>query len=285
VKWADRVVATSVDVPDNNYDNVLGVDEDKEKAFEDNHNKLIEYVNVGAGIGGGFSNTHELQVMKYHEAINAPDGELWKEEVAKEHKRMIDSGVFAPVKMSKVPKGVKLNDTTWAMKKKSSRTLHGRVNVRGFKQIDGQHYDSTSISVPVTNAMTIRIALTIMLMQGGIAHVVDVKGVFLYGKFEDGETIYIKILLGFEQFYPSNTVLLLKKMLYGLKQAAMAFYRKLLAAPKNIRLTRSTADPCLYYKWERGSLVIMISWIDDNMILGPEDLVMQVKADLMKQFK
>jgi hypothetical protein len=31
--------------------------------------------------------------------------------------------------------------------------------------------------------------------------------------------------------------------------------------------------------------VIMISWIDDNMILGPEDLVMQVKADLMKQFK
>jgi hypothetical protein len=38
-------------------------------------------------------------------------------------------------------------------------------------------------------------------------------------------------------------------------------------------------------QWERGSLVIMISWIDDNMILGPEDLVMQVKAILMKQFK
>jgi hypothetical protein len=69
--------------------------------------------------------------MKYH-------GELW-EEVAKEHKRMFDSGVFEPVKMSKVPKGVKLIDTTWAMKKKSSGTLRGRVNVRGFKQIDGQH--------------------------------------------------------------------------------------------------------------------------------------------------
>jgi hypothetical protein len=32
--------------------------------------------------------------MKYHEVINGPNGELWKEEVAKEHKRMIDSGVF-----------------------------------------------------------------------------------------------------------------------------------------------------------------------------------------------
>jgi hypothetical protein len=118
---------------------VLGVDEDEEKAFEENHNKLIEYVNVGAGIGGRFSNTQELQVMKYHEAINGHDGDLWKEEVAKEHKQKIDSGVFEPVKMSKVPKGVKLIDTTWAMKKKSNGTLCGRVNVRGFKQIDGQH--------------------------------------------------------------------------------------------------------------------------------------------------
>ena len=28
----------------------------------------------------------------------------------------------------------------------------------------------------------------------------------------------------------------------------------------------------------------MISWINDNIILGPEDLVMQVKTNLMKQF-
>ncbi len=91
--------------------------------------------------------------------------------------------------------------------------------------------------------------------------------------------------MGFEQFYPSNTVLLLKKMLYGLKQATIAFYRKLLVATNNIGPTTSMADLCLYYKWERGSLVIMISWIDNNMILGPEDLVMQVKADPMKQFK
>ncbi len=89
----------------------------------------------------------------------------------------------------------------------------------------------------------------------------------------------------FEEFYPRNTVLLLKKTLYGLKQGAMAFYRKLLTATKNIGLKRSMADPCLYYMWEGGRLVIMISWIGDSMILGPEDLVMKVKSDLMKQFK
>ncbi len=91
--------------------------------------------------------------------------------------------------------------------------------------------------------------------------------------------------MGFEGFYPSNTVLLLKKTLYGLKQVAMAFYEKLLVAMQNIMLKSSMANPCLNYKQERGRLVIMILWIDNNMILGPEDLDMQVKADLMKQFK
>jgi hypothetical protein len=193
---------------------VLGIDENKERVFEDSRNKFIKVVNIGAGIGGGFSDTQELQIMKYHEAINGPDGKLWKEEVVKEHKRMVNSRVFKPVKISKVPNGVKLIDMPWAIKRKTVGLFKEGYMAGDLKQIDGKHYDGTSISVPVTNAMTIRIALMIMLMQSGIAHIVDVKGAFLYGEFEDGEKIYIKILLGFKGFYLSNTVLLLKKTLY-----------------------------------------------------------------------
>ena len=286
IMWSDIVAATE-ELSSNqaNYYDLLGIDEKELELFKSHNDALTEYVNVGAGIGGGFTNTQELKVMKYHEAINGPDGEAWKEEVRKEHGRMVHNQVFEPVALSDLPKNEKVIDTTWAMKKKSSGTLRGRVNVRGFKQIDGQHYDGTSISAPVTNAMTIKIVLTLMLMFRGIAHVVDVKGAFLYGDFEDGEKVYIKVPLGFEEFYNSGTVLLLKKTLYGLKQAAMAFYRKLLAATANIGLKRSTADPCLYYKWVDGRLVIMISWIDDNMIIGPTELVMQVKNDLMTQFE
>jgi hypothetical protein len=70
----------------------------------------------------------------------------------------------------------------------------------------------------------------------------------LYGKFEDGEKVHVKVPLGFEEFYNSDTVLLPKKTLYGLKQVAMTFYRKLLADTANIGLKRSTANPCFYYK-------------------------------------
>ncbi len=47
----------------------------------------------------------------------------------------------------------------------------------------------------------------LMLASGGIAHVVDVKGAFFHGKFDNGEKVYIKIPLRFEEFYDDNTVL------------------------------------------------------------------------------
>jgi hypothetical protein len=58
--------------------------------MQKNHDCIFEYINVGADIGGGFANTAELHVMKYHEVIIGPDGDLWKAEVRKDHQRMIN---------------------------------------------------------------------------------------------------------------------------------------------------------------------------------------------------
>jgi hypothetical protein len=106
--------------------------------------------------------------------------------------------------------------------------------------------DASSISAPVMNGMTIKLVLMLMLASGGIAHVVNVKGALLHGKFDTGEKIYIKIPLGFEEFYDNDTVLLLKKCLYGLKQVAMAFYRKLLAAATTFPVRGLQAFSILY---------------------------------------
>jgi hypothetical protein len=35
------------------------------------------------------------------------------------------------------------------------------------------------------NGITIKLVATLMLASGGIAHVVNVKGAFLHGKFKD----------------------------------------------------------------------------------------------------
>ncbi len=59
MKWVDRVAAVNVNNPENYY-NVFGIDKDQEKVLEDRHNESIEFVNLSAGIGGGFSNTQKL---------------------------------------------------------------------------------------------------------------------------------------------------------------------------------------------------------------------------------
>jgi hypothetical protein len=124
-----------------------------------------------------------------------------------------------------------------------------------------------------------------MVMADMIAHMVDVKGAFLHGEFEDGKKIHMKIPKGFEKHFPVESVLLLLKCLYGLKQAAKAFWRWLLHAAKAIGLMQSNADPCLYFKWVEGIIVMMMSWINDNAIIGQESDVLNLKNELKKQFE
>jgi hypothetical protein len=48
----------------------------------------VEFVNVGANIGGGFENTMELKPMKCKEALNVPDKKAWEKEIENEHDHM-----------------------------------------------------------------------------------------------------------------------------------------------------------------------------------------------------
>jgi hypothetical protein len=69
---------------------------------------------------------------------------------------MLHNNVFEKVMIADLPPGTKLINSVWAMEKKSNGVLCGRINARGFKQVEGQHDDGTTISLPVTNAVTIR---------------------------------------------------------------------------------------------------------------------------------
>jgi hypothetical protein len=239
---------------------------------------------VGAGLGGGFVNTKELHVMKYDEALAGPDHEQWKEAVLEEHGRMEDHQVFEAVPREEVPDGAKILSSTWAMKKKANGTYRARLNARGYEQVDGQHYDEDSKFAPVVSGATIHIVLIMIIMAGWCAELLDVKGAFLHGTFEKGRKVYMEVPQGFEQFYPWNFVLLLLKTLYGTKQAAKAFWLKLLEAFYGMKYTRSKADPCLYFKWTLLGLVLWISWVDDCLIAGKREAVQKAKAEMMARF-
>jgi hypothetical protein len=169
--------------------------------------------------------------------------------------------------------------------KKANGTFRARLNARGYEQIDGVHYDSHNISAPVTNDVTIRIVLTLMIMAGWVGEILDVKGAFLHGDFEEGKNVYMGIPEGFDKYYdPMYYVLLLLQTLYGLKQSAMAFWKKLLMAFSSMKFKRSKADPCLYFAWTMLGLVLWLSWIDDCLVVGQKEAVKKAKKKMTDRF-
>jgi hypothetical protein len=254
-------------------------------AEEKYYESMNEFGLVGAGIGGGFLNTNELHVMKYNQAMASGDKEQWHDAVQEEYERMEHHKVFQSVPVEDVPKGAKVLTSTWAMKKKASGTYRARLNARGYEQIDGEHYDEDSKAAPVVQLATIFIVLILTVVMSWHAILLDVRGAFLHGKFEKDRKIYMDVPQGFERFYPLGVVLLLLKTLYGTKQAAKVFWLVLLSAMNDMEFKRSKVDPCLYYNWSKLGLVLIVSWVDDLLVAGHKDAVMNVKKQILAHFE
>ena len=275
-----------ITIAEANYYSILADATEEEFAEDEPATIGSEIGCVGAGLGGGFENTNELKVMKFNEAMQSKDKEQWLKAVDEEYERFNKYNVFKAVKRDEVPEGAKVISTTWAMKKKASGAYRARMNMRGFEQKEGEHYDGSSISSPVTNDVSIRVALVLMLMANWVAQVVDVKGAFLHGEFENDEKIYTEVPQGFEKWFdPIEFLLLMLKTGYGLKQAARMFWKELLKAMTSMNFRKSKIDPCLYFKWIDGlGLCLWLSWIDDCLNLGKEQAVNESKNEMMKRF-
>ena len=158
--------------------------------------------------------------------------------------------------------------------------------MRGYEQKEGDHYDGSSISSPVTNDVSIRVLFVLMIMASWEAYLIDVKGAFLYGSFDNNERIYAEIPQGFEsKWNPATWVWLMLKTCYGLKQASYQFWKEILKMMSDMNFRRSNADPCLYYKWTGRGLNTWISWVDDLIAIGPREEVLENKEQVKKYFE
>ena len=80
-------------------------------------------------------------------------------------------------------------------------------------------------------------------------------------------------------------ILRLLRTLYGTVQAARAFWREMLKAFRTMSYNRCDADPCLYYRWDSEErLALWLSWIDDCLIVGENQLVDQECERMMEMF-
>jgi Reverse transcriptase (RNA-dependent DNA polymerase) len=103
--------------------------------------------------------TAELKPLNYKQAMGGNDKGKWLESMDEEKGCFDKHKVVEVVQRSQVPEGTRIMTSTWACKKKSNGTYHARINLRGFLQVEGEHYDAHSISSPVVTIITIHIVL------------------------------------------------------------------------------------------------------------------------------
>jgi hypothetical protein len=169
-----------------------------------------EMAMVGAGVGGGFMNTNELHTLTFDQALASTEKDEWLKAVHEKYENMKDHGVFEVTQTWHVPKGAKVLSTPWVVKTTANGRRKGRITARGFEQRDGEHFDSSDKSSPVVNDITIRIVLTLIVMAGLWAEIVDVKEAILTAEFEPHHQMFVTVPKGFEKYYPRNVVLLLR---------------------------------------------------------------------------
>ena len=78
---------------------------------------------------------------------------------------------------------------------------------------------------------------------------------------------------------------MLKKALYGLKQAPRAWYERIDNYLMKLGFTRSEADPNLYFKVEKDMPLILVLYVDDLFLTGPNALIYQWKWALDFEFE
>ena len=79
------------------------------------------------------------------------------------------------------------------------------------------HFDSSDKSAPVISEFAIRVMLVLVVMVSLHAELVDVEVVFLNGRYDNGEEIFVKVPDGMRKWYSPHILLRLLRTMYGTK--------------------------------------------------------------------
>jgi hypothetical protein len=220
------------------------------------------------------------------EAITGEDRKMWIAAIVDEMTSLEYKQVMRAMRRSDLPNGRKPIKARWvfAIKKNSDGTVErfkARLVAKGFLQKAGQDYTETF--APTPSFSSIRLLTAVALQHGWSVTHMDVKTAFLEGELEWWERVYLEAPPGYN--LDEDEVFALQKCLYGLKQAGRKWNKKIFHRLKMLGLQQSTADSCVWVKYEQGNLTAAIAvHVDDILITGRQTEVLKIKTGLQKAF-
>ena len=221
----------------------------------------------------------------YSEAINDPIyGAKWKEAIHKELSALISFGTWELKPRKQVDGTISTNRWVFDLK----LGLDGRIDrfkarlvARGNEQSDDD-FDETF--APVFRLDSLRILTAIAARSGMVAHLLDASNAFVGSNLDKPN--FMEIPEGLQDFdsdadTKGGMVLELKKSLYGLRQSANLWHRKIAQFLKKIGFGPITADPSIFTN-KRGLIIAL--YVDDIVILGKDQSEIDVVKEKLKGF-
>ncbi|KAH9801545.1 retrovirus-related pol polyprotein from transposon RE1 [Citrus sinensis] len=197
----------------------------------------------------------------------------WKAAMQAEFDALIRNKTWSLVPMN--PE-YKLVGCKWVFRTKyntdgSVSKYKARLVAKGFHQRAGIDYSETFSHV--VKSSTVRVILSLAVMQSWNVRQIDVNNAFLNGDLT--EDVYMHQPEGFVS--QGGCVCKLNKALYGLKQAPRASYDKLKGCLTSWNFTNSKADTSLFVRHDVKCIILVLIYVDDILIIGPD-------SDLLESF-
>ncbi|RDB28603.1 Retrovirus-related Pol polyprotein from transposon TNT 1-94 [Hypsizygus marmoreus] len=236
---------------------------------------------------------HDTNPRTYREAMSSEDSTEWYKAMSEEMNALKVNGTWRVVYL---PAGKKAIGSRWVFKVKhlpdgAVDRFKARVVAQGFSQRPGIDFDETFAPTARWNA--VRTILALAAIEDMHLESVDISSAFLNGVV-DAE-LYLRFPDGFPQDVPPNTaqlpgdgppVALLHKGLYGLKQSAYLWHKKMHEVFLLLGFTRITSDPCVYVYIRDAVRIIIPVHVDDMTIASKSrPAIMNVIGELRKHFK
>jgi len=249
-----------------------------------------------------------LAEIPLSQAVATSDANEWYHSMAAELKSVIESNTWELVDR---PEGQKVIGSRFVLRNKylPDGTLEkrkARIVARGFTQRPGIDFGETFS--PVARLSSIRLATALASEYGMTIEQLDVKTAYLNSDLD--ETIYmeppemiddiLELIIQTESkrstirgkardmlqmLRSGDKVCLLKKALYGLRQAGRQWYSRLNRELKNLGASESKNDPCVYFRGQGGDLIIIIVYVDDILLISRDSTeISRFKAGLKRSF-
>ena len=184
--------------------------------------------------------------------------------------------VWKKVKRSVIPEGRRCVKHKWVLEIKRNGVFRARLVACGYSQVPG--VDFTEVFSPVCNDVTFRLVIVLMIALKLDALIFDVTTAFLTGDLE--EELYMECPEGMD--HEEDEVLLLQKTIYGLVQASRQYNKKFTSVLIAMGFEQSKADQCLYYKKSEKGIVIVLTYVDDNLCVGHRAALEDVTKEIVK---